>query len=115
MVNAAEVRILLGSAYSTADVTDETIQAYIDLIKHEVADASARHKNIAGCTLNIDVEENAIRIGTCAMTLKELQNKGASQGLQAQRIIVSADTMQTYYIKYHEMLNNMRLGTIYGI
>ncbi len=111
----ADIRTkLLDSAYSTADITDASIQEYIDLTKVEVDDAAVRHKDISGFTLNTDIQDMAIEYGACAMVLTALRNKGASQGLQAQRIVVSSESLQTFYIKYHDMLNNIRKGTVYG-
>jgi hypothetical protein len=105
---------LLDSAYSTADISDATITEYIALINVEVSDAAIKHENIAGYELNVAIKDMAIKFGSCAMVLTELRNKGASQGLQAQRIAVSSETVQTFYIKYHDMLNNIRSGFVYG-
>lgn len=115
MVTYTDIRTtLLDSAYSTADISDATITEYIAIITAEVDDAAARHKLISECILNATIKNNAIKLGSMAMVLTELRNKGASQGLQAQRIAVSSESVQTFYIKYHDMLNNIRSGTVYG-
>jgi hypothetical protein len=114
-VTVANIRTtLLDSAYSTADISDATITEYIALITAEISDAATKHENIAGYELNASIKDMAIKFGSCAMVLTELRNKGASQGLQAQRIAVSSETVQTFYIKYHDMLNNIRSGFVYG-
>lgn len=115
MVTYTDIRTtLLDSAYSTADISDATITEYIAIVTAEVEDAAKRHKLIAGYTLNTTIKNNAIKFGSCAMVLSELRNKGASQGLQAQRVAVSSESVQTFYIKYHDMLNNIRSGIVYG-
>ena len=114
-VTVADIRTtLLDGAYSTADIPDATITGYLTIIGAEVTDAAARHLAISGVALNTNINDNAVKFGTLAMVLTELRNKGASQGLQAQRIAVSSESIETFYIKYHDMLNNIRSGTVYG-
>ena len=114
-VTVADIRTtLLDGAYSTADISDAAITGYLTIIGAEVTDAAGRHLAISGTTLNSSINDNAVKMGTCAMVLTELRNRGASQGLQAQRIAVSSESIETFYIKYHDMLNNIRSGTVYG-
>jgi len=114
-VSVADIRTtLLDAVYSTSDITDASITGYLTLIGDEVDDAANRHLLISGDALSTKIKDTAVKHGVCAMVLSQLRNKGASQGLQAQRIIVSSDTVQTFYIKYHDMLNNIRKGTVYG-
>lgn len=114
MVTYTEIRTtLLDSAYSTTDISDVTITEYIAIITAEMDNAATRHEAISGVTLPTAIKNNAIKYGAMAMVLAELRNKGASQGLQAQRIAVSSESVQTFYIKYNDMLNNIRKGTVY--
>lgn len=114
-VTVADIRTtLLDSGYSTDDISNAAIQGYIDIINAEVTDAATRHANIAGFTLGSAIKTNAIKMGALAQTLQLLRNKGASQGLQAQRIAISSETENEWWNKYAAILANIRSGIVYG-
>lgn len=114
-VAVADIRTkLLISGYSTDDIPDASIQEMIDEITGEVNDAAARHLLIAGFALNTTVQTNAIKMGATWLTLTALRNLGASQGLQAQRVIVSSDSLDDFKLKYTGMLERIRSGIVYG-
>lgn len=114
-VTVANIRTtLLDSGYSTDDISNATIQGYIDIITIEATDAATRHANIAGFTLNASIKTNAIKMGALAQTLFALRNKGASTGLNQDRIIVSSETADEYQSAYMRMLEGIQSGIKYG-
>lgn len=114
-VTVADIRTkLLISGYPTSDIPDASIQEMIDEITGEINDAAARHANIAGFALNTTVKTNAIKMGATWLTLTALRNLSASQGHQAQRVLVSTDSLDDFKLKYTGMLERIRSGTVYG-
>lgn len=114
-VTVADIRTkLLVSGYTTSDIPDASIQEMIDEITGEVNDATARHLLIAGFALNTTVKTNAIKMGAAWLTLTALRNLSASQGHQAQRVLVSTDSLDDFKLKYTGMLERIRSGTVYG-
>ncbi len=114
-VSVADIRTtLLDSGYSTADITDAAIQGYIDIINTEVTDATGRHVNIAGFTLNAGIETNAIKFGVLWQTLNLLRTKSASSGLAQNSQRVDSETVRDYKDKYDMTLDGIQSGIKYG-
>lgn len=114
-VTIADIRTtLLDAGYSTADISDATIQGYIDIITGEITDAATRHANIAGFTLNSSIKINAIKMGSLWMTLMLIHNKGMGRGLESQTARVSLQTAKDYQDMYNNILSGIKSGIQYG-
>lgn len=99
---------------SSGDITSAQVQLCLDQITIEVTMAATRYALIAMQTLSASFKNHVILKGTIAQALYALRNRGASTGLTQDRIIVSAETANSYDAQYREYIDKIQQGIYYG-
>lgn len=112
-VTVAQIREWLGNVYSTDDISDAVIQAYINKITNDVNKAASRHLKLAMYALEDSDKTDAVKEGTCWKVLMEIHNKGMSRGLEAQSPRVSLQTAKDFQDSYNLMIARMNSGIYY--